>query len=194
MEHGLVSKLVVGRRRRGDQEHHQRGHAGVKLGHLVGARQVIGDCERHDHRQYAHRHVEGDEQRELLAVAKSSQGPKTDQNPPCATRSAVTGGLARIIKTADTKMKLIALIKPFAWSKVALGAAEIGDRGQFFLKQGHELLHGCLLTQQRLGECQHVGGAAHAVVLCGDDRGRLTAPLLDGVELVGHLRPKSSTS
>lgn len=49
----------------------------------------------------------------LLAVAKSSQGPKTDQNPPCATRSAVTGGLARIIKTADTKMKLIALIKPF---------------------------------------------------------------------------------
>ena len=27
-------------------------------------------------------------------------------------------------------------------------------------------------------------------VLCGDDRGRLTTPLLDGVELVGHLRPQ----
>ena len=191
LEHGLVGKLVVGRRSRGDQEHHQRGHAGVKLGHLVGARQVIGDCERHDHRQYAHRHVEGDEQRELIGRRKIE--PRAKDGPEPALRHQV--GRDRRVgddhkdgrdqDEADRAHKSL-----LHGGKVALGAAEIGNRGQFFLKQGHELLHGCLLTQQRLGECQHVGGVAHAVVLCGDDRGRLTAPLLDGVELVGHLRPQ----
>ena len=191
LEHGLISKLVVGRRRRGDQEHHQRGHTGVKLGHLVGARQVIGDCERHDHRQYAHRHVERDEQRKLIGRGKIE--PRAKDGPEPALRHQV--GRDRRVgddhkdgrdqDEADRAHKAL-----LHGGKVALGAAEIGNRGQFFLKQGHELFHGRLLAQQRLGECQHVGGVAHAVVLCGDDRGRLTAPLLDGVELVGHLRPQ----